>query len=189
MKLGRINTASNYLSISRIFLIIPIFYFISNVNVDYSYRIYSFLLILLATITDLLDGYLARKLDQVTEFGKIIDPLADKLAIGLVIIKLYLLGEIPEYYFWIIVLRDVIIFTGGIFVSKYVGKVLPSNLLGKITVVTIGFYIVAVVLQLNPATLLYDILLYVSIIMSFASVIGYGIRGYESIKWKKHGTL
>ena len=76
------------------------------------------------------------------------------------------------------------IFTGGIFVSKKIGKVLPSNLLGKLTVLVIGFFIIAVVAGLEPANLLYKLLFYISIIMSFGSVIGYALRAYEKIKWK-----
>ncbi len=69
---------------------------------------------MIAAITDILDGYLARKFNQVTEFGKIIDPLADKIAIGAIIIKLFIIGVIPLYYFFMIIVRDVLIFLGGI---------------------------------------------------------------------------
>ena len=51
-------------------------------------------------ITDMLDGYLARKFNEVTELGKIIDPLADKIAIGVIILKLYLIGIIPRVLFY-----------------------------------------------------------------------------------------
>jgi Phosphatidylglycerophosphate synthase len=53
---------------------------------------------LFAASTDMLDGYLARKLNQVTEVGKIIDPLADKAAMALIVIKLYLIGEISGFF-------------------------------------------------------------------------------------------
>lgn len=181
-----IHTKSNYLSLLRLFLAIPFYFLLDHINEDYSYRLLVFGLMVFGLFTDLADGWLARKFNEITEIGKIIDPLADKVAIGVIVIKLYLIGEIPDFYFWVIILRDVIIFTGGIFVSKKIGKVLPSNLLGKITVLTIGFFLFALILDAeNGARGLYNFLYYLSLFMSFASVIGYGIRGYESIKWKK----
>ncbi len=186
---SEIRTKSNMLSTFRVFLVIPIFFLILNFNDAYSYRVYAVLLMVLGVITDLLDGYLARKFNEITEFGKIIDPLADKVNIVTIIVLLYYMDELPGYYFWIIVLRDVIIFTGGIIVSNIVGKVLPSNLLGKITVLSIGFFIIATVLDLRSITWLYESLKYLSLLLSVGSVIGYAIRGIELVKWKKNETV
>lgn len=186
---SEIRTKSNMLSTFRIFLVIPIFFLILNLNDTYSYRVYAVLLMVLGVITDLLDGYLARKFNEITEFGKIIDPLADKVNIITIIVLLYYMDELPGYYFWIIVLRDVIIFTGGIVVSNIVGKVLPSNLLGKITVLSIGFFIIATVLDLRSITWLYESLKYLSLFLSVGSVIGYAIRGIELVKWKKNEAV
>ena len=182
----KINTIPNYISALRFILIIPIFILLDKIPDGYEYRIYSAVLMLLAGGTDLLDGYLARKLNQISELGKIIDPLADKIAVALILIKLYLIGIIPTYYFLIIILRDVIILLGGLFVSSKVGKVLPSNMLGKITVLFICFYLLGLVLNFQEIVWLHNFLLYGSIIMSFISVIGYGIRGYDAIKWSKN---
>ena len=144
------------------------------------------ILITIGYISDIMDGYLARKLNEVSELGKIIDPLADKICIVAIIIILYLSEQISTFYFAVIVLRDVIIFFGGILVSKKIGKVLPSNLLGKITVISIGFFIIAIVLDLKAhSLLLFDILYYLSIVLSFASVAGYALRAYEIINWNK----
>jgi len=188
-KLKDVNTISNYISLLRVFLAFPLFIFVDKFEISYSYRLFAFGMCILAFITDILDGYLARKLNQVSEFGKIIDPLADKLCIILIVFKLFFSGHIPEYYFYIIVLRDIIIFTGGIFVTKKIGFVLPSNLLGKAAVVTIGFFILGVILGADSVPWLYNFLLYLSIFMSFASVTGYAYRGIEAIKWKKNETI
>jgi len=184
-----INTIPNYISALRFILIIPIFLFLDKIPDGYEYRVYSAILMLLAGGTDLLDGYLARKLNQISELGKIIDPLADKIAIALIIIKLYIIGIVPDYYFFAIILRDVIILLGGIYVSKKIGKVLPSNLLGKITVLTICFFLLGLVLNVNQFPWLHDFLLYLSLIMSFFSIIGYAIRGYDALKWRKNEDI
>ncbi|OGU35140.1 MAG: hypothetical protein A2068_04695 [Ignavibacteria bacterium GWB2_35_6b] len=182
----KINTKSNYLSLLRLFLAIPFYFLLDHINEDFNYRLIVFGLMLFGLFTDLADGWLARKFNEITEIGKIIDPLADKVAIGVIVTKLYLLSEIPNFYFWVIILRDVVIFTGGIVISKKIDKVLPSNLLGKITVLTIGFFLISLILNAKvDAPGIYIFLYYLSLAMSFISVIGYGIRGYESIKWKK----
>lgn len=183
-KQNTIFNLPNSISFFRLLLAVPFYILVGKLNLDNSYRYYVLGLIFIAFISDILDGYIARKKDIVTETGKIIDPLADKVCVILIILQLYLIGEIPTIYFWIILGRDILIFTGGIFVSKKIGKVLPSNLLGKLTVLVIGFFIIAVVAGLEPSNLLYKLLFYISIIMSFGSVIGYALRAYEKIKWK-----
>ncbi len=176
---------SNLISILRMLLVFPTAYFLSQINEVEHYRIIVILFFVGAYLTDLLDGFVARKLNQITEFGKIIDPLADKVFVTMIVLQLFWMDEIPQYYFWIIVMRDVIIFTGGIFVSKIIGKVLPSNLLGKITVASIAAFLLGVVGGAKEIVWLYNTLLYISIFLSFASVAGYGIRAYENIKWVK----
>ena len=112
-------------------------------------RIWAFTLCMIGYISDVLDGFLARKLNQVSELGKIIDPLADKICIVTIIVILFITDQISTLFFAVIVLRDLIIFLGGIYVSKKIDKVLPSNLLGKITVFSIGLYILAVIANLE----------------------------------------
>ncbi len=182
--------ASNLISVSRMLLVFPTAYFLSQINEIESYRIIVILFFLGAYLTDLLDGFVARKLNQITELGKIIDPLADKVYVMMIVFQLFWMEEIPAFYFWIIILRDVIIFVGGIFVSKFIGKVLPSNLLGKITVASIAVFLLGVVGGAAKIEWLYNYLLYQSIFLSFASVIGYGVRAYENIKWvKEHNNV
>ncbi|MCF8240250.1 MAG: CDP-alcohol phosphatidyltransferase family protein [Melioribacteraceae bacterium] len=189
IKFAEINTVSNYISLLRVLLFFPIYYFLEIMHQGYEYRIILVSLFLFGFITDILDGFLARKLNQVSEAGKIIDPFADKLLIGMIVIKLYLLGEVPGIFFWTIILRDVLIFLAGIYVSKKIGKVLPSNLLGKITVFLIGNFLIAIVLNVKVIPWLFDTLLYLCIFMSFMSLLGYGLRAYENIKWKQNETI
>jgi len=184
-KFNEIATISNFISLLRMLLVFPTAYFLSKINEVDSYRIVVILFFVGAFITDLLDGFIARKMNQITEVGKIIDPLADKIFVIMIVLQLFWMNEIPAIYFWIIILRDIIIFTGGIFVSRIIGKVLPSNLLGKITVASIAAYLLAVVGGAQNITWLYNTLFYLSIFLSFASVIGYGVRAYENIKWVK----
>ncbi len=184
-----IHTKSNYLSLFRLFMVVPLFFLMDYISEGYEYRIYTFLVIIFAFFTDIADGWLARKFNEITEFGKIVDPLADKVFVAVLVLKLYLLNEIPGYYFWIIILRDVVIFLGGIYVTNIIGKVLPSNLLGKITVFSIGLFLIGAVLDIRNITWLYNFLFYGSILLSFASVAGYTIRAIENVKWKRNEAV
>jgi CDP-diacylglycerol--glycerol-3-phosphate 3-phosphatidyltransferase len=193
MKLNysEISTKSNLLSLFRLILSIPIFFLLREINTSFAYRITTVFVLLFAASTDILDGYLARKFNEVTEFGKIIDPLADKVVIGVIIIQLYMMDKISDFFFFIVIGRDILIFFGGILVSKKIGKVLPSNYLGKITVIFIGIYILTVIMNLEGSFLiLYRLIYYLTIALVFASLAGYIIRAKESLTWyRKYGSV
>ena len=182
-----ILTISNMLSLLRLFLAIPIWLLMNNFTDNFS-RFVLIALCLVAALTDILDGYFARKRNEITEAGKIIDPLADKVLIGLIIIKLYLMGVINLYYFIMIIGRDLIIFIGGIYVSRKLKRILPSNVLGKITVIVISFVIILILFNVNHSGLLFSAFYYLSIFLIFVSLYGYLIRAKEFLK-KKNGTI
>ena len=178
MDVKKIFNASNTLSFVRLLLVIPAW--IAFNNFDETFYRYSVAGIgIIAAITDILDGFIARKLNQITEFGKIIDPLADKVLIAFVVINLFLLNEMPDYYFYLIVGRDLLILLGGIIVSKKIGKVLPSDYLGKATVLAISFVLLMILLNVSRESLPYQIIYFSSIILIFASLFNYLIKAYR----------
>lgn len=187
--LKEITNIPNLISLFRLTLAIPFYFLLPSINENYKYRIVIISLIIIAFISDLLDGYIARKQNITTELGKILDPLADKLLVIIIITQLYLNDMILEFYFWIILLRDVLIFTGGIVVSKKIGRVLPSNIIGKVTVFSIGIYIIIVLLDIPKSDIFYHIIFYLSIILSLLSVIVYFIRALEVMRWSKNEVI
>jgi len=179
----KIFNASNSLSFIRLLLVIPAWFAFNNF--DENLARYSVAAIgVIATITDILDGYLARKLNQITEFGKVIDPLADKVLIVFVVLNLFLLGEIPDYYFYMIVARDVLILTGGLIVTRKIGKVLPSDYVGKATVLAISFTLLMILLNVDRQSLPYLLLYYLSIILIFVSLGNYIIKAVKALSQK-----
>ena len=185
-----IYTKSNLLSTFRLLLGIPLFFMVYQINNSQSLRYFTLCLMITAAITDILDGYLARKYNEITEFGKIIDPLADKVVIGIIGLQLFRIDEIPGYYLLIIIGRDLLILCGGIIISKKIGKVLPSNIIGKITVVTIALFVLVIVAGLKPLVpFLYDFLLYLSIILVFISFIAYIIRAMEVLRRNSYESI
>jgi len=97
----------NYLTIARV-IVIPIIVLTFYVNNSYA-RILGALLFILASITDFLDGYIARKYNLVTSFGKMFDPIADKLLVGCVIIMLLKKGDVDEIPCLLILAREFLV--------------------------------------------------------------------------------
>ena len=128
----------NLLSIIRIGLVYPILNNIYLLN----YKV-SLIIFVVASITDALDGYLARKLNWQSELGKILDPVADKLLLSGAIFVLWLIDLIPFYVFFILIARDVIILLGAAFQMTLTDSKAPyPNFLGKFTTIMLIVYIV-----------------------------------------------
>jgi CDP-diacylglycerol--glycerol-3-phosphate 3-phosphatidyltransferase len=183
---NEIKTKSNLLSLVRLFLAIPFWFLLDNFQSE-QVRYITVGFCLIAAATDILDGFLARKFNEITELGKVIDPLADKIVVGIIILKLFLIGQIETYYFIMIIGRDLLIFLGGINISKKIGKVLPSNMLGKITVSNIGVVILMILLYIGRSNIIFMILYYLSIVLMIVSLIGYAIRAKEFLKQTEYG--
>ncbi|MDP2036777.1 MAG: CDP-alcohol phosphatidyltransferase family protein, partial [Ignavibacteria bacterium] len=107
--------APNLITLFRLFLILPIIYIFLNYNSIANSNYFVVSIILIAFISDISDGFVARKTGQITEMGKLLDPLADKVLTAIIIIFLWLIGLVPLEYLLILLLRDVIIFSGGIY--------------------------------------------------------------------------
>ena len=189
INLKEILLLPNLISSFRLLLFIPFIFLFNNYASIENVRTYILILIFVAFISDLLDGYIARKTNSISELGKIVDPLADKVLVALIIINLYLLNEIPVFYFWIVITRDICILIGGIIVSQKIGKVLPSNLLGKLTVFSIGLFIITTLLQTNSSEFFYNLILITSCSLCVASLIGYLMRAIEMIKWNNNENI
>ncbi|MCH8285423.1 CDP-alcohol phosphatidyltransferase family protein [candidate division KSB1 bacterium] len=163
---NRIVNIPNAFSVLRIVLIPFMVYYLSL------QRGYTELLVicLLMILSDYLDGYFARKLNQITESGKILDPLADKLAIAAIAVGLVLYRDFPLWALILLVLRDIIIVVAGIIVIRKTGVVPGSNLLGKWTVTVYSVLIFVYVMDID---FLKIYVLYLSMIFLFGSLIGY----------------
>ena len=111
---GEFRTVSNFLSILRALLIIFFVFVMSSPTP--SARIGGCVIIAIAALTDRLDGLLARKYHQETEWGKILDPLADKFGAAAVTVVLVRSGDIPLWFLLVLLGRDLLILAGGLVV-------------------------------------------------------------------------
>lgn len=134
--------------------------------------------------SDLLDGYLARKNSQVSEFGKIIDPLADKIAVISISLALLYIGKLPLWFFLIIALRDILILGFGIYLNSSKDVRLMSNYPGKAAVFSIGLVILFTLIDSDKLTSIIYILYFVSIALILYSSFLYFKRYLEAINGK-----
>ncbi|HMJ05206.1 MAG TPA: CDP-diacylglycerol--glycerol-3-phosphate 3-phosphatidyltransferase [Chthoniobacterales bacterium] len=119
---------ANRLTISRLVLTIL---FVAMLNLSWGYaRTAAFIIFLLASVTDYLDGEIARRYGEVTNFGKLMDPLVDKIMMAAAFISLVPMGAIPAWAATTVVGREFLI-TGLRLMASARGQVLPAERLGK----------------------------------------------------------
>ena len=169
----------NLLSIVRIGLIYPI---LNSVYVgEYLVGLIYFLA---ASLTDALDGFLARKMNWFTELGKILDPIADKLLVIGTIFVLWANNFIPLYVFTILIGRDVLILLGAAMHMSLITNDAPSpNILGKITTGSQIFYIAQIlILQATNFNLHLFWLDWIIVLITASSLLVYAFDWFKSIK-------
>lgn len=167
------------LSLSRIVLMIPSVYFLATpIHLN---REIAVLIMLLAVITDALDGYLARLLNEISELGKIIDPLADKISIGIVVVMLVIFGDIPLWFAVVVLGRDIIIFLAGLYLKAKIGIILPSTLSGKVTVAFLALYIILSILKYDYFAVTMIPLQWLCIVLMGYSFTIYANRFYKTL--------
>ena len=129
----RILTLANAISISRIFLAIPLVLLFEDISVGETGKYWwAFGLIIIIALTDFLDGYVARKADETTNFGKLIDPVADKVCMMVVMIYLIITYQFPFLVFFVtLVIRDIFLIIIGVYLMFSQEEVFQSNRSGK----------------------------------------------------------
>lgn len=138
-------------------------------------------LIILFSLLDNLDGYLARKLSQITEFGKIIDPLVDKLFVITIAICLYYYKLLPLWFILVVILRDFLIMLGGLLFLKRIRGVPSSDFIGKFTVGAIGVVFLVSLLNFQALGKLFDLILIFCSVLILISLINYAHKQLKKV--------
>lgn len=133
-------------------------------------------LILFTAFTDMIDGWLARKLDQVTELGKTMDPVADKLSAFLLFLYTVYLGWIPLTFFIFGIFRDILIMIGSLIIKIKRNKVAMSIMSGKISVNVLALYWIAVFFSNGQSHFSHQLLMWLSVILMTYSFFDYVVR-------------
>ncbi len=168
----------NKLSIARV-LMIPLF-----LVCLYTTEYFGVVVYILATLTDSVDGYIARKYNQITDLGKFLDPLADKLLVCAALIALVELERVAAWVVIVIVSREFIV-SGFRILAANAGTVVAAGFLGKIK--TITQMIMTIYLLFNFKFAYSEIIAFVLVILSVVFTVVSGIEYiYKNISLLKN---
>ncbi|MEL7623255.1 MAG: CDP-diacylglycerol--glycerol-3-phosphate 3-phosphatidyltransferase [Clostridiales bacterium] len=174
---------ANKLTLLRIILI-PLFMVFALADFSHS-DFWAALLFILAASTDGLDGYIARKRKEITNLGKLLDPLADKMLVTAALITLVEIGRIPSWISIVIIGREFLV-TGLRGVSAAEGIVIAASKLGKLKTVIQIVALSALLLEnyLTPfiGFSLGTWLLYLALIFTVYSGYDYVVKTFQKIK-------
>ena len=188
----------NKLTIFRI-LLVPIMVMISLINIPVEILgiqlkfIIIDIIFIIGALTDKLDGYLARKNNQITNFGKFLDPIADKILVILAMLILVEANKLPAWIPIIIITREFAVSGYRLIAVEQNGKVIAANMWGKLKTVTQMIAISLAFLDVNsfgdvflkeltvPAFILNLIVTILMIICTIATI----FSGYEYLRGGK----
>ncbi len=149
------------------FILVPVFaYFLYE-----SQYILSVIILAVAGITDYLDGHIARKYNMITSWGKLADPLADKLMQLTALIILGIKNKIPFFVVIIVLLKEIIMVIGSVLLLKQNKFVVSANWYGKVTTVILYFAVTLIILDIPFG----NYLIMLAVAATIFSFINYGL--------------
>ena len=183
----------NQLTVLRV-LIIPFMVILYYLDKAYGeplalngYSIAIAVLFILASLTDFFDGYLARKWQVITVFGKFLDPLADKLLVMFALLMLQDIGVIPMWIVLVILMREFIV-TGIRLIAVEGGNVIAASKLGKYKTASTMVALIILLFHVEPIALagvsfnIGMIILYIATALTIISGVEYIIKNQHSFK-------
>lgn len=162
----------NKLTVLRVIMIVPfVFFMLTDVAGGVSKWI-ALALFVIASLTDLLDGKIARKYNLVTNFGKFMDPLADKLLVCAAMICLVETGKIASWVVIIIISREFII-SGFRLIASDNGIVIAASYWGKFKTVFQMVMIILMIADIAVLSVVTQIVMWIALILTIVSLIDY----------------
>lgn len=172
--------AANKLTIFRIILI-PVF--LALLYIDFPVSSYAAMAVfIIAGLTDIADGYIARRRGQETDFGRFLDPLADKILVVAAMLWFVEKGVMPAWVALIVIIREFMV-TGLRLIAVDNGRVIAAGLLGKIKTVVTMVCLIAMFLELRPWMII--VCLTAITVTTLVSGVEYFIKNKDIINWKK----
>ena len=124
---SRIFTVANAVSVIRL-MAIPVFLWL----VIEDRLLIAFVLLVVAVLTDFVDGMIARRMNEITKLGQFLDPFADRLFIAATVIALAIQDVVPWWFVIAVMLRDALLGIGGVVMARYGAATLPVKWWGKV---------------------------------------------------------
>ncbi|MBU5439049.1 CDP-diacylglycerol--glycerol-3-phosphate 3-phosphatidyltransferase [Tissierella sp. MSJ-40] len=162
----------NILTILRIFLIpVYLYFFYSSLE---NRILYAGIIFIIAGISDVLDGHIARKYNKITKLGSVLDPFADKMMTFAVLISFTSAKLIPSWILMAIGLKEVLMILGGFILYLFKGnQVLPANKYGKVA--TLSFYAATLSVVFRMPSIISKLLFFTTVILNITAFINYFI--------------
>ena len=169
-------STANFLTIFRI-LLVPVFAVFLYRGTAES-RLIALGIFLIASITDAIDGWIARKRDMVSKFGKHVDPIADKILLITAFIMLTLNKSIPAFLTIIVIARDIVIISGFFILCVVLGSLEPKpSKMSKCTTFLQVFTIIYALLNIKIPSMLFIVWITVGFtVISGINYIIYGVK-------------
>lgn len=136
---------------------------------------------IIASLTDLLDGHIARKHNLVTNFGKFMDPLADKLLVCAAMICLVEMGKLPAWIVIVIISREFII-SGFRLVASDKGVVIAASWWGKFKTTFQMVMIVLMIADIAALSIVTQIVMWIALILTVVSLLDYLLKNRDVMK-------
>lgn len=165
---------ANKLTVFRVVLV-PFFVLFMLTDFTPYNRWIAFAIFCIATITDKLDGTIAKKYNMVTDFGKFMDPIADKLLVSSALICLSSLGEIPAWIVVVIITREFAI-SGIRLVAADNGVTIAATWWGKSKTIAQMAMIIIMLMKIPALHILSQVVMYVSLVLTIISMVDYIIK-------------
>ena len=177
----RLCTVANFVSVGRLLLLIPLFYFLREGDKGNG-NLWAVLVMAVAMVSDMMDGLLARVLHQVSDWGRVLDPIADKLwicALAAFLAAPWRVPRLPWGFLTLVLVRDLGIVSCALWAFRRVGVVMTSNWVGKITMFAEAVTLIAFTVNwtptywpmVNPYTLMW-----ITVPLILISGVSYGYR-------------
>lgn len=166
----------NKLTMLRVILI-PVFIVFMLANITSYDKWIALAIFIIASLTDLADGKIARKYNLVTNFGKFMDPLADKLLVCSAMIALIELGRIPAWIVIVIIAREFII-SGFRLIASDNGVVIAASYWGKFKTTFQMIMVILMIMDLSVLSIVTTVIMYIALILTIVSLVDYLVKNW-----------
>ena len=176
----------NKLTVCRVILIPFFVFFLLFDPASVSFKWIALGIFVIASLTDMLDGKIARKYNLITDFGKFMDPLADKLLVCSAMIGLIELGRIPSWIVIVIIAREFVI-SGFRLIASDNGRVIAASYWGKFKTT---FQMIMVILMIadiqNQAfKVLTQVIMWIALVLTIISLVDYLVKNKDVMNGSK----
>lgn len=177
----------NKLTIFRVILIVPFIILLLGSHAGWFGEntfvtdMIALAIFIIASLTDLIDGKIARKYNLITDFGKFMDPLADKLLVCSAMIALIEMNRIPSWVVIIIIAREFII-SGFRLIASDNGVVIAASYWGKFKTTFQMVMICLMIANFSQLQILTNIIMWIALILTVVSLIDYLVKNKDVMK-------